>query len=133
MKRFYDWQLRFEAFVRERAQRPFCWGENDCGLFAAACVEAITGERVGEALRGYHSARQALRLQRRPGGLRALACEALGEPISARLANTGDIVLIPAGKREALAVCNGGCAIVPGPEAMTAVSMQHALLGWRVG
>jgi hypothetical protein len=42
-------------------------------------------------------------------------------------------VAVPAGKREALAVCNGGAALAVGPSGLTAVSMRDALAAWRVG
>src|SRR4051812_38936672 len=120
MTRLHDWQLRLEAFARERAGAPFAWGSNDCALFAADAVQAITGERVCEELRGHETAREAIRMLRALGGVRSVAAAALGEPIPVLMAAIGDVVVIEAGKREALAVCNGGTAIAPGPCGMVA-------------
>lgn len=131
--RLHDWQVRFEAFARERAREPFAWGRNDCALFAADAVEAITGRHLCEELRGHRSAREALRVLQEIGGVRGLATAALGEPIPALMAAVGDVVVIQAGKREALAVCNGSSAITAGPAEMVAVSMQQALAAWKVG
>jgi hypothetical protein len=131
--RLHDWQLRIETFVHARARQPFTWGENDCAHFAADAVQAITGQRVCEHLRGYSTARQAARALSEVGGVRGLATLALGEPIPVLMAAVGDVVVVPAGKREMLAVCNGSTAIAPGPCGIVSVSMQQARAAWRVG
>lgn len=133
MNRKHDWQLRLEAFARERARMPFAWGSNDCALFAADAVEAITGERLCEELRGHATAKEAMRVLRAVGGVRGVATRALGEPIPVLMAKVGDVVVIEAGKREALAICNGGTAIATGPNGMAAVPMVQARAAWRVG
>lgn len=132
MKRLPDWQLRLEAFTRERASVAFAWGWNDCCIFAADAVELMTGEILRPDLRG-QSVRQAIATLRAEGGVRGIANSALGESISPRRARVGDVVVIQAGKREALAICNGQTAIAPGPAGMVAVPMVQALSAWRVG
>jgi hypothetical protein len=133
VKRFNDWQLRLQAFVRARRHVPFAWGVNDCALFAADYVEAVTGEVACPDLRAHTSARDALRTLEKAGGVRAIATRALGEPIPVAYATVGDVVVIAAGKREALAVCNGDTALAPGPDGVSVVSMRQALAAWRVG
>jgi hypothetical protein len=131
MKRLHDWQLRLEAFARERTPRPFEWGSNDCALFAADCVQALTGQQVCPELRGYDG-RGALRLLEEHGGLHGLASKALGEPIPPVFATVGDVVLVRMGEGEALGICNGGVVIGPGPDGMAVVGMEAALAAWRV-
>lgn len=132
MTRYPDWQLRLEAFARERRSMPFAWGANDCCIFAADAVELMTGEILRPDLRG-QDVRQALATLRAEGGVRGIASSVLGEPVSPLMARIGDVVVIEAGKRESLAICNGGTAIAPGPDGMVAVSMQMARAAWRVG
>lgn len=122
-----------ETFVRERREDPFAWGSNDCALFAADAVQAITGEFLCPELRGHRDVREGLRALARLGGVRAIATRALGEPGSPLMARIGDVVVIQAGKREALAICNGGSALAVGPDGIVAVSMSQALAAWRVG
>jgi hypothetical protein len=131
MNRVHDWQLRLEAFARERMARPFAWGSNDCALFAADCVRALTGETLCPELRGYDG-RGALRLQEEHGGLHGLASWALGEPIPTAFARVGDVVLVRMGDGQALGICNGGVVIGPGPDGMAVVGMDAALAAWRV-
>lgn len=131
--RLYDWQTRLEAFARARQSMPFQWGRNDCALFAADCIEAMTGERLLPNMRSYSSARDALMLIQQAGGLRSIACHALGGFILPIYARVGDAVLVRVGKREALGICNGAVALGPGPGGLVAISMNEALAAWRVG
>jgi hypothetical protein len=133
MKRHNDWQLHLEAFVRERWTTPFSWGSNDCVLFAADAVQAMTGERLCPELRGQRDVRACLRVLRDLGDVRGIATRALGEPISPLMARIGDVVAVKTGKREALAVCNGGNALLPGPRGVAVYPMRDALAAWRVG
>lgn len=133
MKRLYDWQLRLEAFAGERQAMPFQWGRNDCALFAADAVEAMTGRRLLPNMRGYSNARDALRLIDGAGGLRSIACHALGGFILPAYAKVGDVVLVKVGKREALGICNGGTVLGPGPDGAAAIGMDAAVAAWKVG
>jgi hypothetical protein len=133
VNRFPDWPTRFDAFVRARWAVPFAWGSNDCALFAADAVQALTGEVVCAELRGHRNAKQALRRLSVHGGLHGLATLALGPSIAPVFARVGDVVLVPSGKREALAVCNGGTALQPSPRGLLSVSMRNARAAWRVG
>lgn len=50
------WATRaYHEFLRERARAPFAWGENDCALFAADGVRAITGVDIAADFRGKYS------------------------------------------------------------------------------
>ena len=133
MKRYQDWQIRFEAFIAQRRAVPFVWGANDCALFAADCVCAITGQDPAPpGLRAHRTEKQALRALERHGGLHSIATAALGQPVAASQAGVGDIVLVKVAKRDALAVCNGQTAFGPSAHGLVAVGMETASLAWRV-
>lgn len=130
--RLPDWQLRLESFVAQRQSVPFVWGANDCALFAADAVQAITGRDPAPHLRGHRNARQAICAVREHGGLGAIAWAALGPSMPVQLAAVGDVVLVRVGKRLALGVCNGATALGPGALGLAAVPMTDAVLAWRV-
>lgn len=111
---------------------PFEWGRNDCCLFAADAVLAMTGEDPAASLRGYSSALAAQRLIDEAGGLQALASQALGEPVSQLMAGVGDVVLLTNEGRELLAICNGINAVAPGPDGMVVLDMAAALAAWKI-
>lgn len=131
--RLPDWQARYAALCAVRAAIPFEWGQHDCCLWAADAVQAMTGFDFAAAHRGtYADAAGAARLLHSLGGLRGLACAALGHAIDPRLAAVGDVVLLQHGGRELLAVCNGADAMAPGSMGLQVVGMDAALAAWRV-
>lgn len=131
--RLSDWQLRFSEFAQARASVPFAWGSNDCCLFAADAVLAISGQDfAGDARGSYADAMTALRVMLERGGLRAIATAALGEPIAPVLATVGDVVLLENEGRELLAICNGTSALGPGEHGIAVLGMDAALAAWRV-
>lgn len=128
-----DWQLRLEAFAKARRAMPFVWGANDCCTFAADAVAAITGVATLHAgLRSYRTAKQAYRTIARHGGIAAIATAVCGQPQPAAFAGVGDVVLVTVGKRDALAICNGGTALAPSSAGLVAVPMAHARQCWRL-
>lgn len=112
---------------------PFEWGKNDCCLFAADAVHAMTGQDFGAEARGtYSDARRAGLLMKRRGGLRWIASVALGDPMSPLMAGVGDVLLMENEGRELLAICNGVNAIGPGEQGMAVLGMESAVAAWRV-
>lgn len=131
--RLQNWQTMFAGFAAARASMPFEWGRNDCCLFAADAVHAMTGHDFAADWRGtYTTTGDAARLMVKRGGLSAIATEALGESVSPLLAGVGDVVLCTNAGRELLAICNGGTALAPGENGMEVLGMDAALAAWKV-
>lgn len=132
--RLRDWPQRYAALIAQRMAAPFAWGTNDCCTFAGDVVFAITGaDPLQPELRGHRTEREALRSLADMGDIVALTTEALGEPVPPSYATTGDVVLVQVKGRDALAVCNGRGALMPGPEGLVVVPITDALLAWKVG
>lgn len=56
LKRQKFWDTRaYHNFLIERAKTPFAWGKNDCALFAADGIQAITGVDIAADFRGKYS------------------------------------------------------------------------------
>lgn len=127
-----NWQLKFEAFMRQRRSQPFAWGSNDCCIFAADCAMAITGRDPAPNLRSHTTAKEAYRTLQQHGGIVGVATQAWGEPVPAAFAQIGDVVLTKAGKRDMLAVCNGGTLLAPAAGGLESIGLQGATLCWRV-
>ena len=138
MTRLPDWRLRFDALITERLRVSFAWGSNDCVLFAADNVLALTGEDLALGLRTHNNALGAARALRRHGGLAALVERALGPSCHATAATQGDVVMVVMGRgrstRSALGVClNAESAIGPTANGLVQIAMARALCAWRVG
>ena len=133
LPRLRDWPERLDALLRSRAAVPFEWGRNDCCTFVADAIEAMTGRDVMESVRGYSTALQAQRLAHERGGLQAAVCGLLGDPVSPALVTVGDVLLLRHEDMELLALCNGACAIGPGPSGLVTLAAPEVVAAWRVG
>lgn len=133
MTRLQDWQVRYAQFTASRAHTPFCWGTNDCVTFAADAVYALTGVDLAPPhLRLHRTTREATEAIKLHGGMGGIATGALGQSVSPLMAGVGDVVLIQAGRREHLAICNGLTALAPAKQGLANVSMELAVRAWKV-
>lgn len=128
-----DWPERLSEFYRDRRNRPFEWGENDCCTLAADWVAEITGADPIDDIRGWDDALSAARTIESLGGMRAAVTDRLGEPIDWMLAQRGDVVLLVVNRRDTLGVCMGQFALAPGEDGALLVQMAQAECAWRVG
>ena len=66
--RLADWQTRLTGYLARCAGAPFEWGRQDCALFLAGAVEAMTGADFARPYRGnYQSAGEGRALLRQNG------------------------------------------------------------------
>lgn len=137
--RKHDWPERLSALISARLHEPFEWGKNDCALFAADAVLAMTGHDPAEALRGrYRTARGAKRALKRIGitELADIPRYFIGEiaaEIPLKMAGRGDVILTKNDTGETmLAVCLGARCASPGPSGLVYSSTLSALSTWRI-
>lgn len=131
--RLPDWERRLFDFVFARHCDPFEWGRNDCALFAADAVQAITGTDLAADFRGtYDTALGAARALQSAGGFEALAGAHFGKPIHVRHAKPGDIALIEQEHGPALAVVLGEMVAGPGANGVRFLPLTAAQVAWRV-
>jgi hypothetical protein len=145
MTRVEDWPERLAAFIEQRRKMPFAWGSNDCALFAADAVCAITGVDLGEPFRGRYDDEASLRLHGLHGAnahlaagdvsraIRDMATAWLDGEISPKLAQRGDVVLVEHGGGESLAVCDGALSAAPGRRGLVFLPRSTWLSAWKVG
>jgi hypothetical protein len=95
-ERYGDWPERLARCIAAARTRRFAWGEHDCALFAADCVQAMTGRDPAGAYRGrYRTALGVARLLRqRNSDLAGAWTAALGAPLAnPAYAQRGDVVV----------------------------------------
>ena len=133
LTRFEDWPRRLDAAIEAARARPFCWGEQDCALFAAAVVEAVTGRDFGAEFRGcYASALEARRQMEARGGLAAITSCFLGDPVQVTVARRGDVVLRLGEHGESLGICLGAKCAFTGFDGLVFTPLKECVLAWRV-
>lgn len=112
LRRKPNWPQLLDLFLNSRQDSSFVWGVNDCGQFAFDAVVAMTGEDPAAPFRNsYHTERSAARamLDFAGGGLREAAEKIAADwnmprRRSLRLAQRGDLVLLPTEVGESLGV-----------------------------
>lgn len=131
LTRFPDWPERLAAFLASRHDMPFAWGSNDCAIFAADCILALTGEDAAKAWRGYKSALGARRRIQKAGGMSGFAAGLEAVPILR--ANRGDIVLATCEGLEMFGVLPGnGQYCAPGEFGLVHRPLSDVITAYRV-
>lgn len=105
--RHEDWLERLNAYFDEVYDKPFKWGKYDCCLFAASCVEVMTGFDYMKDERGTYKtekgAKKALKGKTLFANLRAK----LGKPIPLAMAQRGDVIYHVFDTGPAVGICIG--------------------------
>jgi hypothetical protein len=140
LKRHENWPARLGAAIEAARVRGFEWGKNDCCLFAANAIQAMTGIDPAAGFRGYASARGAAARLKEYGGVAALAAtqaRRFGWPeVAPAAARRGDVVLVEDAAGEALGVVDlsGRWVLQPAGGGLAARPLMPAgLRAWRVG
>ncbi|WP_312158136.1 DUF6950 family protein [Pantoea piersonii] len=127
-----DWQKRLVTVIKAAEKRPFSWGEHDCCLFAADCVEAMCGEDFAAEFRGkYDSETGAKKALLRGGGSLERVLARFLDEVNPSLIQRGDVAVVENAGRRCAGVFYGGSVWVPGDNGL--VSLRGNLLSaWRV-
>ena len=128
-----DYQIRLDAWYKSKAGKPLVYGENDCCLFVADAVLAMTGIDPAKAIRGtYNSEQGAAKIIARHGGLKGLI-DSLGfESKTIAFATVGDIGLAKQEREELLVLCMAGYAIAQGKRNIEFVPFDRLIHVWGV-
>jgi hypothetical protein len=125
-----DWAERLNDYFELKRDVPFEWAKNDCALFAAGAIEAMTDDKV--SLPAYTDARSAIELT----DAQTLADRVtliLGVPIAPGHAHRGDIVMLEQDGRSIVSVCMGVECASPGKDGLLMSTKPTSGYAWRVG
>jgi hypothetical protein len=125
MRRVEGWRGRLAAYLAASAGRPFEWGRHDCALFAADCIEAMTGEDPAAAFRGrYRSLNGGLKALRKAGHADHVAlATALLDEVAPAFAQAGDLAMIATPEGAAMGIVQGHRVYVLRPEGLATVDL----------
>ena len=126
----------FEAFIAEKRDRPFVWGQQDCCLFAADWVLAVTQIDPAQAFRGkYRTELGAKRALKRAGfnAIEEIANDRFGKSLAPLQLSRGDIALVMNHINEpTLAIVWGSMVWVMTPNGVSHLAVELIVKGWRV-
>ena len=129
MARLPDWERRLGEYLSAPGRDLFMWGVNDCALFAAGAVEAITGAHPAPEFLGVYDSQRGV-----AEALRELGDGTLFRTIDTRFprkepgfAQRGDLVWT----QDAVGVCMGAKGVflqadAPGFAMLPRSSFQYA-------
>lgn len=131
------WPDILAELCEARVALPFAWGSNDCALFAADVVLALTGVDPAGDLRGaYSTEAEAEAIIAQYGSLEALAvalAAAAGLPeCPPAFAQRGDVALVDHGNQRSLGVVMGDAVAVPGTGRLAFAPLSAVLRAWSV-
>ncbi len=99
IERIDKWRPALFAEIERCGAEPFSWGKNDCALFAANCVKAMTGFDPSRGHRGYRTPAGALRKIKAAGFETYVElAEAMFKKIHISRAGVGDLAIIDTGR-----------------------------------
>ncbi len=129
--RLPDWPMRLSNYLTERRNMPFAWGSNDCVMFAAHAVEALTGINHYAEYEGYTTEAEALEIIAENGGMSALIDKHLSISHNNILkAKRGDLVLAKMPSHTMGVVDDSGQFVVfVTPEGLI---RKHIKCAWRI-
>ena len=135
MTRLPDWLDRLHAYVENVRHQPFNIIEHSCALFAAGCIEAVSGERADQVLGvSVRSERDVLRVLEQFAGVKGLAQRYFGSPMRPpRTARRGDVVIRPGEHGDTLGVCMGDHALFLSRDGLQPRRLRECAGCWRVG
>lgn len=129
--RRHDWAARMYAQFDAHSDRAFEWGQNDCCLFVARVVDAMTDSGLAERIaREYSDETTAMRFIQLHGGLAEAVSVYLGAPAEVR-ATRGDAVMIHGGLDLAMGICAGPYVLAMGPKGLTRIARTDILKVWK--
>jgi hypothetical protein len=134
MERQRGWEQRLFKYTCSMLSVPFEYGKNDCILFAASCVEAVTGEDPASEHRGTYSTETgALRIILESGA------QSLGEFVGlylpekpVALMQRGDVGIFDGPDGEFVAVCQGKESVGPTSRGLIHVKTIQAKQAFKV-
>lgn len=135
--RLEDWPTLLAECVEAAREQPFAWGIHDCGTWARAVAEALTGRDPAPWLDGYATEDELADLLSPRGGIEGAVAQAMAEfgapEIMPAFAQRGDWALVDIGNELACGVVlDGDRVAVPGVDGLRHTRRSHILRAWAI-
>jgi hypothetical protein len=131
------WPEALAEACTEAEERAFAWGTHDCGLWARAVAQALTGRDPAPWLEGYATEEELAELLEDRGGLENAVVQAMHEFGAAEIlpafAQRGDWALVDLGNEVACGiVLDGDRVAVPGLDGLRHTRLSRVLRAWAI-
>lgn len=130
-----DWRQRLDAAINTASCLPFHYGQHDCALFAAYCVDRMCDTDYVHRIKSgfsYEDELAATNIVQGHGGFKRLVTKWLGKPVPPLQARPGDVVLLRNQGKAALGIVENNVAVAPSEHGVVGVPMNQVVCAWRV-
>lgn len=134
-QRVDNWPSKLAELIESNRNRKFRWGQFDCCIWAAMCVDTIRDDILVDRIKSQYSNKaEAIEFLNRFGSTESAIIEYLGEPQNINMTSRGDVVVIDYDRDgyNAAGIFDGQSVIVAGPKGLMRVSRDHIIKSWRV-
>lgn len=122
-----DWRPRLISYLARTMASPFQYGRNDCALFVAGGVEAMTGVDHARGWRGYRSLAGGMaKLQEKGFADHVALVASIFEECPVAFAREGDIAVLNESDGPALGIVQGEAVYVLRHEGIALASLITA-------
>lgn len=133
LSRHADWEARLVEYLRPIMSTPFAYGRNDCALFVAGAIQAMTGADLARGFRGYRSLAAGQRILSDKGFSDHVAlAAALLEEVPPSMAQAGDVAVVSTDEGPALGLVQGECIYLLRRDGVGLLSILSAERAFRV-
>ena len=132
------WQTRLLETVEGLKETPFAWGQNDCCIFAAKCLDAQYDTHIADGVVGQYETELGCKkfMIRRSGStdLNAVLSTFLTNRIHKNFAQRGDLVVFDGDFGPTAGILWSGAIWAMGPDGVATLRVQDVNITdvWRV-
>ena len=134
-QRVDNWPTKLSQLIESNRHRRFRWGQFDCCIWAAMCVDVIRDDTMVDRIKSeYSNKTEALEFLGRFGSTEDAITEYLGEPQHINMTSRGDVVVIDYERDgyHAAGIFDGQDVIATGPKGLIRAPRDHIIKSWRV-
>src|ERR1043165_3166359 len=125
------WPERLQASIDAARCMPFAYGQHDCCLFMAVCIDAMLGTAYAAQWRGtYDDEASAKEILSRTGGIEAML-SAVFKEVNTPFAWRGDAVQLDLPENP-FGINLGRTAVAAGPDGLVFPPRRRILKAWRI-
>lgn len=132
------WQGRLLTTIKGLEGAPFVWGQNDCCIFAAKCVDAQYETEIASSIIGAYdsemSARRFTIKRAKSSSIAALIDTYLTERVDPKFAQRGDVITFNGALGLTAGILWTGNIWAMGPNGVETISLKNVTITdvWRV-
>lgn len=130
-----DWSEKLAEMISACRAKEFSYGDHDCCLFVARCVDAMCDTHYEEQIFAkykYQSEEEANKHIENDGGLLEMVTDFLGDPMPRAFAMPGDVVLLRDNGQAVLGIVEAHNAVAASKVGFVSLPLKYAIVAWRI-